>query len=485
MRNKLIITCLFAGLTLIAISCSKETTLGVLETCVSNSIKTKSSDNALSSYSQTPIDFFSEMSFQEWTSIIGIDNRFRACNVTNDVLATKTTSALANSLLHYPLNYLVFVYNDPQDAIRLVMENSGLHRAFIQRADAAQTIAELFARLSIDMSPEKSCFDDDYEVVSYVNEMFLEYFICSGIIPGIFTGESSVILERAARDKLLQRDSERELFSLTSKYPLIEILNKITEQKEKSISASDNSQMRSSSVIIHTFFKQSLTGYHFDEMSAMELIDLTNTLLLQYPNAIMRGSATQKYNCHSYAWHKTSTTNDVWIMASQNDIFQLSKYWTNDLYVSCTQTSAEKVYYPSGDHSAIALSNGKFLSKWGAGPLMEHDYNDCPYNSSNLEYYAERTTPLYDFTSINGNHPVWVNQTNTYSFDSSFDLSYTVYVRFNESDYPTPFTLTQFSDGYYYLTCYDMGYYVFYVKGYRNGICIAETRKDIVALPTY
>ena len=115
---------------------------------------------------------------------------------------------------------------------------------------------------------------------------------------------------------------------------------------------------------------------------------------------------------------------------------------------------------------------------------MEHEYDDCPYNSSNLEYFAERTTPLFGFTSINGNQPVWVNQTNAYSFDSSFDLSYTVYVQFNELDCPTPFSLTQFAQGYYYLTCYDAGYYVFHVEGYRNGNCIAEARKEIVALPT-
>lgn len=441
--------------------------------------------DSLVQISQTPIDFFSEMSFSEWTRIRGVENRFSACNVSNEILETKTTYALAKSLLHYPLNYLIFVYDNPQEAIQLVMDKSKLHQAFVQRNDAAQVISELFAGLLLDMSIEKSSFDDNYAVLSYMNEMFLEYFICSGIIPGIFTGDSSIVLERAAREKLSLRESEQEVFSQISKYPLIEIINRINELKDEPISVTDTSPIRLSTVTIYTFFKQSLTGYHFDEMSSTELVNLTNALLTQHPNAIMRGSATNKYNCHSYAWYNNSIYNNIWLYASINGNNQLSKYWTNDLYVSCTQSSAEKVYYPSGDHSAIVLSNGKYLSKWGAGPLMEHDYDDCPYNSSNLQYYAERTTPLLHFTTISGDSPIFINQSSTYSFNTNYNMSFTVQMEYNESNDPLPCTLSQISTGSYSLTCYDPGYYVMIVEGYRNGNCIARTTKDIIAWGVY
>ncbi len=240
---------------------------------------------------------------------------------------------------------------------------------------------------------------------------------------------------------------------------------------------------RSSSVTIHTFFKQSLTGFDLDEMSNTEIITRTNAAVTLHPNAILRGAATNKYNCHSYAWYNSSLTNDVWINATYNNSFQLSKFWTNDLYVSCAQSSAEIVYYSNGDHSAIVLPNGKYLSKWGPGPLMEHEYYDCPYDYSSLQYYAERTTPLTQFTTINGNSSVYVNQNNIYSFDSYYNMSFSVHMQYMESDYPLPCTLNQIDSGIYYLTCDDPGYYTITVEGYRNGYCIARAVKGIVAWP--
>ena len=47
-----------------------------------------------------------------------------------------------------------------------------------------------------------------------------------------------------------------------------------------------------------------------------------------------------------------------------------------------------KVSWASGDHSAITTStSGVYLSKWNQYPLMEHDWDDSPFGSSNLKYY--------------------------------------------------------------------------------------------------
>lgn len=433
--------------------------------------------------SQSPIDFFSDIEFEEWVEITGIDNRFKACNVPKNVLDSKTTEALAKSLLHYPMNYLVLMYNNPYDAIRLIIRNSSLHQAFLKRDNAAQVITNLFSTTSLDVSIEKSLFDDDYENVAYVNELFLEYFIGSGVIPEIFTGDYSAFLEQSARAKLSERESDTETFSIISKYPLIEIVNSISNQRIKQKNSSDSTILRSSTVTISTFFKHSLTGIKYDEMNNTDIVNYTNTALTLHPNAIMRGSATLKYNCHSFAWHNSSLTNDVWLNESHNGSPQLYKYWTDDLYVGCDQSSAEKVYYSSGDHSAIVLPNGKYLSKWGPGPLMEHDYYDCPYNYSSLQYYAERITPLTQFTTINGNSSVYVNQNNIYSFNSNYNMSFSVHMQYMESDYPLPCTLNQIGSGVYSLTCDDPGYYTITVEGYRNGYCIARAVKGIVAWP--
>lgn len=64
-------------------------------------------------------------------------------------------------------------------------------------------------------------------------------------------------------------------------------------------------------------------------------------------------------------------------------------------------------------------------------------------------------------------------------------MSFTVQMEYNESNDPLPCTLSQISTGSYSLTCYDPGYYVMIVEGYRNGNCIARTTKDIIAWGVY
>lgn len=104
----------------------------------------------------------------------------------------------------------------------------------------------------------------------------------------------------------------------------------------------------------------------------------------KYPRAIYRGESTTTYNCHAYAWSVSEGGEKYW-MNSPND----DKYWTDGSYVQTNQSDpkATKVSYASDDHSAVVLSSGYFISKWGPLCLMSHFPSDCPYNSSNLKYY--------------------------------------------------------------------------------------------------
>jgi len=79
---------------------------------------------------------------------------------------------------------------------------------------------------------------------------------------------------------------------------------------------------------------------------------------------------TSYYNCHAYAWHLTEgNTNKVWInQYAQNGGNNLSKYWDPNVgcFAETSEALAEKIFYPSGDHSAVKSSvSGKYESKWG------------------------------------------------------------------------------------------------------------------------
>ena len=81
-----------------------------------------------------------------------------------------------------------------------------------------------------------------------------------------------------------------------------------------------------------------------------------------------------------------------------------SEYWKDNSYVKVlNKSSATKVsfggfipntnytswYSSDYDHSAVTTSSTDILiSKWGPSPRFKHHINDCPYLTTDLNYYA-------------------------------------------------------------------------------------------------
>lgn len=110
--------------------------------------------------------------------------------------------------------------------------------------------------------------------------------------------------------------------------------------------------------------------------------------------------ATSKYNCHSYAWHSSLTSNEFWVNYT-------------DMYVNddhCTQTSTPTVgslvvYYGANNrilHSAVVTSiNGSSImctSKWGQDGLFTHRIDNVPTS------YCNAGTPDYRYYTYTRYH---------------------------------------------------------------------------------
>lgn len=50
--------------------------------------------------------FPAEKNFEAWGNIIGLENRFAACEVPENLLRAMTTDALVRTALNYPLNFI-------------------------------------------------------------------------------------------------------------------------------------------------------------------------------------------------------------------------------------------------------------------------------------------------------------------------------------------------------------------------------------------
>ena len=427
-----------------------------------------------------PVVFLPAVDLKAWTNIGPLEDRFAACEVPASRLRNMTTEALVKSMMSYPLNFMVCAYDDPKDAIDLIIQYSPLHQEFLSRSDAAEVFVDFYAGANLDMSLEKSDFDGNYTSLSYANAMFMDHFIASGLMTGLGKASVRQKLTEAVSKKLQERLQDSETFSVYSIRPLVNI--NVAESLGINVVA-DGTSARSVNILS---LPRNTEIYYAEyiEASSAELNALTQMYTSNYPNAIVRGPSTMKYNSHSYAWYQSSTDNDKIIPSFYNGNFQLDDFWkSGGLFSSCgDNTSAKIVYYSDSDHSAAKVSYNTYVSKWGYGPLMEHAPSYCPYIVTNMQYYLPRMNS--GTRPISGNTPVALNQANDYTisgFGEGFDYRCTVL--FMDAPSPTPFELQQVSSNKYRLVCQDYGYFNMKYEGYYNDYCFERNTYAIICMP--
>jgi len=131
-----------------------------------------------------------------------------------------------------------------------------------------------------------------------------------------------------------------------------------------------------------------------DECARIET-NAANWLNEHGSNAVRVAPASKTYNCHDYAWHYSDGGTKRWVnQLNKYGNANISKYWSGSspTYQLTTSSNATKVFYSDGDHSAKVISPGVFESKWGAWPRYRHAPDDCPYTTSNKQYYAVPVT---------------------------------------------------------------------------------------------
>jgi hypothetical protein len=129
-------------------------------------------------------------------------------------------------------------------------------------------------------------------------------------------------------------------------------------------------------------------------------------------------SSTRKFNCHGYAWHIAESGQPRWIgYYAYNTDEHI--YWEDGSYIEvCNEMYPGKVSWGSGDHSAITTSTpGRWISKWNEGPLLEHDWDDTPYGTTNLKYYVS--------TAITGSNAPLCSGTRLFSVRDITNAVYT------------------------------------------------------------
>ena len=168
--------------------------------------------------SDDPVIFPSEIDYDSFAAIEGLSLRFKVCAVPGNILNKKTTRALGLSILHYPMNYIIFAYNYYDMPVKIVYDRSPLHRELAARNDAAEALVGVFEKTRIDKSLGNMA--NDYENITLADELFLEYFLGSRLVNGLDSGTNRNRLAKAVTKKRDSRLADPDLNNALTLMPL-------------------------------------------------------------------------------------------------------------------------------------------------------------------------------------------------------------------------------------------------------------------------
>lgn len=406
-----------------------------------------------------------------WKYMENLDRRFAACDNTEAEVKNKTTEALVKSVLDYPLNYLVLFYNNPEDAVSLVVSRSKVHQELLKRIDAVDVLFDYYANADIDFNIVKRG-KKGYSELPYHDMMFLEAFLASDFIAPMLSGKRMKV-SSIVSNKLRNRLSNKEQYGMMSTKSILKLSD------ECGLYADIERDLRSGEIVSYTTIytplnHQPLEGIIRNDLTDEERLQIQQAVTNQYPNALIISAATTKYNCHSYAWYSQSIDNNVWLNSKSSlREFQLARYWTNDLYVRTDAQYAIKAYYSNADHSAIVESSNMYVSKWGQGPLVKHSPGYCPYVTTGMQYYFIPGDVEVEYSlTVLGNNQVMMGDTNNFSVKAKTGATYRWTVEYmNDPSASNTYELNNVSNDYNVrLKCNQFGAYNLRVDEYYGNV---------------
>ncbi|MBQ4232118.1 MAG: hypothetical protein II699_02470 [Lachnospiraceae bacterium] len=286
--------------------------------------------------SNDSIDYPVTPNDKSWANLKSHDEMVKACNIPSKLINKLSTRDLVKLLYDYPLLIDMYMYDNLDDGLKCIVSQSNI-------------IGELYARDDFLDIIEQDVFKMDYD-------------------------QSYTDFKKYALAELLLEDGK-----LSTNY--------LVSDKNAKQQANTKKQIRVDTINICK--GKTTKGIVYEYAGDKWASELNAETRKTYPLAIFVSKSDNRYNCHSYAWYKQSTSNPYWINSPtdyiNSGLYSYSKKASNNCKIVYVKNS-ERI------HSGIVTdaSNMKIKSKWGMGPLMIHDVNYCPYNSCSYSYYKKK-----------------------------------------------------------------------------------------------
>lgn len=340
---------------------------------------------------KTSYDFSVKTDSDEWKSFTTKTQRVDACQIPDNILKNMSTEDLLDTVLNYPLMNSFLAFNSVEDAYKVIYNDFNGLRELMDRNDATDVILEKYENTNVVRSVQA----DTASSKSFFLPSTLEFIIACDQLNNGFTPQEQDSISQIIEEKNAEREAESIYSTFNNVYSNFEEAAPSEQEQLISRASEPGSVWTEVKGKVKTPKGSKVSGVYkrSPDFTSAEKSNLKKEVKNMFPNTVFVSDATVKYNCHSYAWYKQSTSNPYWI----NDAPDI--YIDDGSYKLSTERRPRvgfKAYYNSGEHSGVVqeikVVDGAqtFLiqSKWGQLGLYKHSPYDSPYTQS-IDFYMK------------------------------------------------------------------------------------------------
>lgn len=356
-----------------------------------------------------PIDMHSE----EWSQLSSSETA-AACNMPKEYAESLTTEELVDYAVNYPFLMDILAYDNIVDGMNHLANKSAVFEELFSRSDCFDELLTEYLNMQINYLDVAE--SDDMCETNYDSELFIEAYI--GLNYGSLSEEQTEKFVEEYGNKFSNMNSEcQESVLSTLFYEAIEekiggvpesaVPESVAAKFIDSADASDDTLITAASTTCSvcgasqsstSIIVNGKTVYCYKWLSGgyttSDIAKLDKYIADYYSSFSKVRSASSKYNCHSYAWYSTGTSNAYWIN-SPSPIYSNTGYWTLWKVPMRNIQSGDRITFWSGStllHSAIVNSATNCTSKLGHYGVYKTTISEMKsfYGSSSTEAYIPK-----------------------------------------------------------------------------------------------
>lgn len=347
-----------------------------------------------------PIDILSE----EWNSL-SYSEATAACDMPMEYAESLTTDELVEYALNYPFLMDILAYDNIEDGMNHLANKSSVFEELFSRTDCYDELLNEYLELEIDYIAVTE--SNDMCKTNYDKELFVEAYI--GLNYDLLSDEQvkkfveeygnnfsirNIECQDSALAMIFYEAVEEKMGSIPEEaVPESVASAEVCAASNRAVSATCNVCGASLSYTSISVKGKSVYCYRWISggYSATDIANLDKYIANYHPTFSKVRSASSKYNCHSYAWYSTASTNIYWI-ENPSPIYNNTLYWTLWHAPMRNWQSGDRVTFWSGSnllHSAIVNSSTSCTSKLGHYGVYTTTISEMEsfYGSSSIKAY--------------------------------------------------------------------------------------------------